>query len=260
MRALGLGHVIAGASIGRALALHGADVLNVNKPNDWEHNMFIYTSYVGMRSAVLDFTKGQGKTKMEELLKSTDVFFSNRRPGYLDRHGLDAETLCKKHPGLIHVKVVLTGEDDEWSQRAGFDVSTGTFAGPYALESEGLDEPRTTPDIQIINDYIGGWVATTGVLQALKRRAVEGGSYRVVVSLTRVTLELMRLGIFEKGYTQNLAGSSEEYTYVEPELFTAETPLGTYSGLTEQVEMTKTPGEYKHVLVPRGSSKPEWES
>ncbi len=38
------------ASLGRALALHGADVLNVWRPTDWEHDMVYATSNVGMRS------------------------------------------------------------------------------------------------------------------------------------------------------------------------------------------------------------------
>jgi 3-hydroxyacyl-CoA dehydrogenase len=36
-------------------------------------------------------------------------------------------------------------------------------------------------------------------------------------------------------------------------------PLGLYQGVTEQVAMSRTPGSFRTVLVPRGSSKPEWE-
>ena len=41
---------------------------------------------------------------------------------------------------------------------------------------------------------------------------------------------------------------------------TADTPLGLYQGVTEQVVMSRTPGSFRTVLVPRGSSKAEWES
>jgi hypothetical protein len=54
--------------------------------------------------------------------------------------------------------------------------------------------------------------------------------------------------------------ASEEHTYVAPDLFTAETPLGLYQGVTEQVVISRTPGSFRTVLVPRGSSKPDWES
>ena len=103
-----------------------------------------------------------------------------------------------------------------------------------------------------------GWLGTVGVIAALRRRAVEGSSYRVTVSLTRTLLWLLSLGIFDKDYARVTAGSSDEHTYVAPDLFTAETPLGTYQGLTDQVVMSRTPGAFRTVLVPRGSSKPEW--
>ena len=37
-----------------------------------------------------------------------------------------------------------------------------------------------------------------------------------------------------------------------------ETPLGTYRGFTDQVVLSRTPGAFRTVLVPRGSSTPEW--
>ena len=71
-------------------------------------------------------------------------------------------------------------------------------------------------------------------------------------------LWLLSLGIFDKAYAQATAGSSDEHAYVAPDLFTAETPLGTYQGMTDQVVLSRTPGSFKTVLAPRGSSKPEW--
>jgi hypothetical protein len=45
---------------------------------------------------------------------------------------------------------------------------------------------------------------------------------------------------------------------VAPDLLIAETPLGTYQRLTDQVVMSRTQGAFRTVLVTRGSSKPEW--
>jgi hypothetical protein len=87
---------------------------------------------------------------------------------------------------------------------------------------------------------------------------VEGGSYKVVVSLTRTVLWQLALGIFDRAYAHATAGSSEEHTNVAPDLFRAETPLGTYQGLDEQVYLSKSPGSFRTVIVPRGSNKPEW--
>src|SRR5215831_1101001 len=255
IRALGMGHVIAGAAIGRDLAYYGADVLNVWRPDDTEVEGFIWDVQVGMRSTILDGSK-EDRARFDGLLKDADVFFSNRRPGYLERYGLTAEELSQKKPGLIHAKVVLHGERGPWSNWVGFDEIGAAVSGLFCIEGTPT-QPKSPPVIPIC-DNIVGWFGTIGVLEALRRRAVEGGSYRVVVSLTRTVLWLQSLGIFDKAYAQETAGSTDEHKYVAPDLFTAETPLGTYQGMTDQVVLSRTPGSFRTVLVPRGSSKPEW--
>jgi crotonobetainyl-CoA:carnitine CoA-transferase CaiB-like acyl-CoA transferase len=255
IRALGMGHVIAGAAIGRDLAFYGADVLNVWRPNNTELEAFYWDVQVGMRSTILDSSK-EDRTKFDLLLKGADIFFANKRPGYLKSHGLDAEELCAKKRGLIHATVVLHGEKGPWSNRPGFDEIGATVSGVFALEGS-LTSPKQPPIVPICDNVVG-WLGTVGVLAALRRRAVEGGSYKVVVSLTRTVLWQLSLGIFDRSYAHATAGSSEEHTNVAPDLFTAETPLGTYQGLDEQVYLSKSPGSYRTVIVPRGSSKPEW--
>jgi len=255
IRAFGFGHVIAGAGIGRDLAYYGADVLNIWRPADSEIEAFALDVQVGMRSTLLDGSK-EDRATFDRLLKNADVFFSNRRPGYLERYGLTAEELSQKKPGMIHAKVVLHGEQGPWSNRVGFDEIGAAVSGLFSIEGTPT-QPKSPPIIPICDNVVG-WLGTVGVLEALRRRAIEGGSYRVVVSLTRTVLWLLSMGIFDKGYAQETAGSTEEHAYVAPDLFTAETALGTYQGFTDQVVLSRTPGAFRTVLVPRGSSKPEW--
>jgi len=255
IRALGMGHVIAGAAIGRDLAYHGADVLNTWRPNDTEIDPFAWDVQVGMRSTILSHSK-EDRAIFDRLLSDADIFFANKRPGYLNQHGLSAAELCAKNPGLIHASVVLHGETGPWANRPGFDEIGAAVAGLFCLEGE-PGNPKQPPVIPICDNVVG-WLGTVGILAALRRRAKEGGSYRVVVSLTRSVLWLLSMGIFDKTYAKKMAGSSDEHFYAEPDLFTAETPLGTYQGMTDQVILSKTPGTFKTILVPRGSSKPEW--
>ncbi|WP_454691230.1 CoA transferase [Achromobacter aloeverae] len=266
IRALGLGHVIAGSGIGRALALHGADVLNIWRPSDYEHKLFHYTANIGMRSAMLDTgANPEHRARFDKLLAGADVFFSNRRNGFLQRHGLSAEELGNKYPGLVSAAVYFNGEEGVWSRRVGFDVSTGAFTGAYWLESLGgtdvpSDTPHMTPRIGIISDYVAAWLGAVGIMQALKRRATEGGSYKVSVSLTRTVSWLMELGIFDQKYARSAANAVDERAYIDPDPILADTPMGFYKGVAEQVEMTRTPGRYKHLLLPLGSCQPEWEA
>jgi len=255
IRAFGMGHVIAGGAMGRDMALYGADVLNIWRPRDSEVEAFAWDVQVGMRSTILEDTK-EDRAQFNRLLQGADVFFANKRPGFLKKHDLDASALCEQKPGLIHATVVLHGETGPWSNRPGFDEIGATVSGLFTIEGS-PGRPKQPPIVPIVDNVVA-WLGTTGILAALRRRAIEGGSYRVVISLTRTVLWFLSLGIFDKAYAKATAGSTDEHMYIAPDLFTAETPLGTYQGMTDQIVMSRTPGSFRTVLVPRGSSKPEW--
>jgi CoA-transferase family III len=140
--------------------------------------------------------------------------------------------------------------------RSGYDVTTGAEWGIFNLE--GTDALPDTSEVSIVNDYVTGWLCTIGVLEALRRRSIEGGSWRVQTSLTRVSLWLLSLGIFDKDYMTRTKGSTDEHKFVDPDLFTAETPMGSYQGLGEQVYMMRTPGRFHTVVTPKGSAKAAW--
>ncbi|TVT18383.1 carnitine dehydratase, partial [Amycolatopsis rhizosphaerae] len=254
LRALGMGHVIAGAGVGRALALHGADVLNLWRPDELEHDVTYLSANVGVRSATVDPHRDGGR--IGALLAGADVFFANRRPGYLARIGLSAEEAAAIRPGIVHATASLNGERGPWAGRVGFDQTAGSLVGMMHLE--GGERGPALPPILVVNDYIVSWLLTAGIVAALIRRAERGGSYRVHVSLTRAALWILSLGVFDPGYAREIAGTGEPHAYLDPETFTADTPLGRYQGVTEQVLMSATPGRYPFALVPRGSCRPEW--
>ncbi|MEV4648642.1 CoA transferase [Saccharopolyspora sp. NPDC049357] len=254
VRALGMGHVIAGAGTGRALALHGADVLNLWRPGEFEHEGAYMSANVGVRSATID--PRAHRHRVAELLAGADVFYANRRPGHLDELGLSPAEAAQLRPGIVHATATLNGERGPWADRVGFDQTAGSLVGMMNLEGDGT-RPMLPP-ILVVNDYVVSWLLTAGITAALTRRATEGGSWRVHVSLTRAALWILSLGIFDRSYAFDTAGRGEQHAYLDPETFTAETPLGNYQGVTDQVRMTATPGHYRHVLLPRGSSRPQW--
>jgi crotonobetainyl-CoA:carnitine CoA-transferase CaiB-like acyl-CoA transferase len=256
IRLLSSSHVIAAPSIGRAMALHGADSLNVWRPTDVEHSLWHYTSHVGVRSTVLELADKKGRTKFGELLSQADVLVTNRRTGWRERFNIAPDDVLKERPGLIDTQITWAGESGQWSSRVGFDI-TATFA--LGLDNiEGSDDKPVHPSIFVACDYAAGWLATCGILSALLRRAKEGGSYRVRVSLVRTALWLAELGIFDREYAIKTAGSTDEHLYPDPDGFVVDTPMGRYTGVKEMVEMSRTPGEYKYPLTPFGSWQPSW--
>ena len=254
LRALGMGHVIAGAGTGRALALHGADVLNLWRPGEFEHEGAYMSANVGVRSATVD-PRTHHRT-VAGLLAGADVFYANRRPGYLGELGLSPAEAAQLRPGIVHATTTLNGESGPWADRVGFDQTAGSLVGMMHLEGDGT-RPKLSP-ILVVNDYIVSWLLTAGISSALARRATEGGSWRVHVSLTRAALWILSLGVFDREYAAATAGIGEQHRYLDPETFTADTPLGHYQGVTDQVRMTATPGHYRHVLLPRGAARPTW--
>src|SRR5215467_4361106 len=150
IRAFGMGHVIAGAVIGRDLAGYGADVLNIWRPDDTEVDGLAWDAQVGMRSTFLDTSK-EDRAKFDKLLKDADIFFANRRPGYLERHGLDAERLAAKKPGLIHAQVLLHGDKGPWKNRPGFDEIGAAVTGLFCIEGTPT-EPKSPAIIPICDN------------------------------------------------------------------------------------------------------------
>ena len=256
VRALGLGHVIAGAGLGRALAYHGADVLNIWRPIDYEIDSVYHTSSVGMRSSIIEFGNPAGLNQMRQLAEGADVFFANRRPGYLSHYHLTAEDLAEIRPGIIHVDMSLYGPQGPWAGRTGYDQNAGGVSGVFAREGT-FENPALT-EIFVVNDYAMSWLSSMAVFAALKRRAIEGGSYRIHISLARVSIWLLHMGIFDKTYAREVGSTDGQHAYLAPEVFQADTPSGRYQGVTDQVKMSETPGAYKVPLVPRGSSQPVW--
>ena len=255
LRALGMGHVIAGAGLGRSLALHGADVLNLWRPGEAENEVTYASANVGLRSSWLD--PRRHPNRVAALLRDSDVFFHNRRQQFVSEIGMTPDEAAAARPGLVYVTVSLHGLDGPWAGRPGFDQSAGSVTGIMLAEGGG-SEPKLPP-IMVVNDYLVSWLAQVGVVAALRRRAADGGSYHVHVSLTRVALWILSLGLFDREWARSTADSGDErHRYLDPYQFSAHTPMGFYQGVTDQVEMSATPGRYDPVLVPRGSSGSVW--
>jgi crotonobetainyl-CoA:carnitine CoA-transferase CaiB-like acyl-CoA transferase len=106
-----------------------------------------------------------------------------------------------------------------------------------------------------------GYLGAMGVKAALLRRAKEGGSYRVDVSLSQCCSYIMSLGLNDKEMIDNLENLGEEHQIMKPNLITGMTAFGELTKAGSQVEMSKTPQSWADPLlyVP-GSCKPEWVS
>jgi crotonobetainyl-CoA:carnitine CoA-transferase CaiB-like acyl-CoA transferase len=81
-----------------------------------------------------------------------------------------------------------------WADRRGFDslVQTATGIGAAGAAAAGVAGTRPLPAQAL--DHGAGWLLAFGVMEALRRRATEGGSWHVRTSLVQVRTFLGRLG------------------------------------------------------------------
>ncbi|GAA3354155.1 hypothetical protein GCM10017744_010760 [Streptomyces antimycoticus] len=151
IRALGMGHVIAGAGIGRSLASLGADVLNVWRVMEWEQDPLLATANVGVRSTRLPVREPAGREQLYELLRGADIFYANRRPGLLTELGVDADQATRVRPGLIHVTASAFGEGVRgaraWASTRWPAPSRGWSPPRAAWRSPSFRPPRSSTTI-----------------------------------------------------------------------------------------------------------------
>jgi crotonobetainyl-CoA:carnitine CoA-transferase CaiB-like acyl-CoA transferase len=255
VRVLSFTHAIAGPTVGRVLAEQGADVLGATRPNDFEHDWVYFEANIGSRSAWLDLTKDSGKVDVDRLLGDAHVVVNNHRGLKLEKLGIDPHELAQTHPGLVHVSLTCYGSAGPWANRGGFDMNGSAASGLMVIEG-GPDHPQLPPT-GLINDFVTGYMGALGAAAGLIKQQTEGGSWHVTVNLTCNAMWYQTLGLVDPGD----AGCDDEHSIGVPDAYDADTPMGRVHMLAPPVSFSHTPpGWPDPILVPRGSSRPEWSS
>jgi hypothetical protein len=256
IRVFGATHVIAGNVVGRTLAEQGAEVLHIDQPMDFEHEVFTVDETVGQRSTWLDLKSADGNRRGHELAAGADVFVDSYRGRALANLGFSPQQLADVRPGTIYCSVRGYGYDGPWANRGGFDMEALCVSG-FTVNEGTFDRPMFPPT-KVMNDFIAGYMGAAGVTAALIRRAREGGSYHVKVCLTRNAMWYSTLGLFDRS---DIDTSDEEHRLLPPETMTRMTPYGEVFRLAPPVDFSETPGHWEDpILTVRGSCKPEWVS
>jgi crotonobetainyl-CoA:carnitine CoA-transferase CaiB-like acyl-CoA transferase len=255
LRLLAATHVIAGNVMARTLAEHGAEVLQIAHPEEFENEGLMLDPCAGFTSSAwLDLNRPEAREKAYELAAGADVFVENYRTRKISDLGLSPEELAARRPGIIYASCKAYSHDGPWANRAGFDMEALCVTG-FTTE-EGTPEQPAFPPTHVMNDFIAGYVGAAGIQAALIRRAKEGGSYHVRVNLARCAMWFMSLGTFDKTAP---TPTGEQHQLLAPDTITAQTPYGELVRLAPPVEFSETKPYWEDpVLVVRGSSKPQW--
>jgi crotonobetainyl-CoA:carnitine CoA-transferase CaiB-like acyl-CoA transferase len=258
LRVLSFVKAVAGPSCPRQLAAQGAECLNLDMPDWVEFGNFFFQSQAGIRQAYLDARKPENRPKVYALIKDADVFVDNLRPGLADSEGYSPQELAERKPGIIATSIKMMTHEGPWSRWVGFDINAAAIAGLYTAEGT-PDQPYTPQQVNVICDILCGYLGAIGTQVALLRRAKEGGSYSVRVSLAQTVTYIMSLGLNDKKLLDDLENLGKEHQIMTPNLQTGPTAFGEYTRCGSQVEMSKTPESWDDpMLFVPGSCKPEW--
>jgi crotonobetainyl-CoA:carnitine CoA-transferase CaiB-like acyl-CoA transferase len=256
VRVLDLTRVLAGPTGARTLAEHGADVLRVTAAHLPAQPEVDADTGHGKLSARLDLRSAGDHERLLSLVREGDVFVQSYRPGALGARGLSPETLAAVRPGIVYVSLSAYGHEGPWRERRGFDSLVQSVSGFVSEQSLGGKERSEGPPHHLpaqAIDYVSGYLMAFGAMVALLRRAREGGSYHVRVSLAQTGQWIWGLGRGDGAPPAD--GGAEDVASIMSE---TNSPIGRLTHLAPVVEMSETPARWERPSVPLDYHPPEW--
>lgn len=251
LRVLDLTRVLAGPTCARTLAEHGAEVLHVRSPRLPAIEPFVIDTNPGKRSCYLDLDQAADSARLRELTRGADVFSQGYRAGTLERRGFGPQALAELRPGIIAVAINCYGHEGPWAARPGWEQLAQTVTG-IAHEHGGTEAAAIIPGA--VTDYTTGYLAALGVLRALERRAREGGSWQVRVSLARTAMWIQSL----PRVAADAEPSGIDLSVVQQHQIEMDTAWGRLVRLGPLLRMSETPPHWHLPPVPLGHHPPSW--
>lgn len=218
IKVLELCRIIAGPTIGRSLAAHGATVLKVTSSSLPDVSFFQVDVNTGKHTTNLDLKTDSDKAIFDKLLADADVIIDGYRPGALARLGYSQKRLKKiakdRNRGFVYVAEDCFGGSTgtksgtapgaEWAHRPGWQQIADCVSGVAWAQGKfmGLNEPVVPPFP--MSDYGTGALGCVAAMTGLFNRATLGGSWICRTSLVQYDIFVQKLGLLPDFEQQRL--------------------------------------------------------
>ncbi|GGK90273.1 CaiB/BaiF CoA transferase family protein [Nocardia jinanensis] len=208
------------------LADLGADVLKVEDPGvggdvgryvppfaAGEDSLFFETFNRNKRSISLDLTTDAGRRVFEDLVRESDVVYSNLRGDVPRKIGITYEQLKHLNPAIVCCSLTGFGMTGPRAKEPGYDYILQGLAGWMSVTGD-PDGPPTKSGLSLV-DYSGGFVAAISILAGLHAARRDGVGGDCDLSLYDTAMGLLTYpatwhlnGGFEPVRTRNSAHPS----------------------------------------------------
>ncbi|MEM6464248.1 MAG: CaiB/BaiF CoA-transferase family protein [Pseudomonadota bacterium] len=228
VRVLDCSIAMAGPFAAQRLGDLGADVIKVEPTSgEWQRHTAaggaqgnrVNVSFLSLnrnkRSLAVNLKSEEGRAILIDLVRTSDVFLQNYRPGVAKRLGVDYHTLSAINPSLVYVSLSGYGEGGPYVNRPGQDLLLQAMSG--AMLSAGRDGEPPTPAGQYLVDAIAAYTAFEGALAALFHRERTGEGQLVQVNMLDAitTIQMQELSVFTVGdKPQNRSAEPHAHVYI----------------------------------------------
>ncbi|GGK35010.1 CaiB/BaiF CoA transferase family protein [Salinarimonas ramus] len=204
IRVLDLTNVLAGPYCCYQLALLGADVIKVERPDGGDlarqlgasvplNRDLMGASFIAQngakRSIVLDLKETADKEAFLSLVETADVVVENFRPGVMARLGLDAARLRARNPRLVYCAISGFGQTGPLAGDPAYDQIVQGLSGIMSVTGT----PQSAP-LRVgfpVSDTVGGLTAAFAIVSALAGRGRTGEGATLDVSMLDASLSVM---------------------------------------------------------------------
>jgi crotonobetainyl-CoA:carnitine CoA-transferase CaiB-like acyl-CoA transferase len=203
-----LEQVIAGPFATRQLAELGARVIKIERPGGGDparsydrtvnglSSHFVWVNR-SKESLALDVKHPESKAILDRLIARADVFLQNLAPGAVERLGLGAADLRKKHPRLVWCGISGYGPAGPYAAKKAYDLLVQCEAG--LLSVTGTPEAPAKAGIPAA-DIAAGMYACSSILAALLRRERSGEGATIEVTMLEALGEWMGFPAYFTAY------------------------------------------------------------
>ncbi len=197
VRVLDLTHVLAGPYATGQLALMGADVIRVERPDsddfvrrhggaqamrDAGFGASFLSQNSGKRSIVMNLKDASQRTQFLDLAATADVVVENFRPGVVDRMGVGFEDIRARRGDIIYASLNGYGSEGPLAGRPAYDHILQGISGLMAMTGDSGSGPMRV-GLPIV-DYIAGQALLAALLGAFLQKARKPGeAQRLAVSM-----------------------------------------------------------------------------